>query len=60
MDLGEKMTVKRERECESKRRYGSEAGAVRSARNQTGWTAESFRLRAYYCIWCRGWHLTSK
>ena len=45
----------RERECRRKRRYASEGEAKEMARLQM--LEGSGPLKAYSCIWCRGWHL---
>ena len=46
------------RQCSQKRRYpneGNATGAINKIRRE-----RKKRLSAYYCIYCAGWHLTSK
>lgn len=44
--------------CEEKNQYPSEISALLTAVQRTGNGAPP--LRAYPCIHCNGWHLTSK
>jgi hypothetical protein len=44
-----------------KRKYASEAEAQATARHQmTQKSSGSLQLRAYRCLYCDSWHLTSK
>ena len=43
-----------------KRSYGSEEEARATAEHQMKTQHDRVRLRAYLCLYCDGWHLTSK
>lgn len=55
---------KLERECWSKKQYKSEASALHHVKQQRKMgligDLKAKSLRAYKCIWCGAWHLTSK
>lgn len=44
--------------CESKKRYRSMHDAEEAARLHESMFHKAYRV--YDCIWCRGWHLTTK
>lgn len=52
MNLAKDLAKQRFFECESKRRYASEQEAE--------FASKVHRQRFYSCIWCKGYHLTSK
>lgn len=57
---GEKRLAERARlieKCKRKQRYPSERAARRMARKRMEWSGHE--LKAYMCLWCDRWHLTS-
>ena len=57
-DIERRMKERRSRECERKQRYASEADARATAEHQARTSGRE--LRVYECVWCRGWHLSSR
>lgn len=57
-DIERRMKERRHRECERKQRYPSEAEARATAAHQA--RASGRELNVYECVWCRGWHLSSR
>ncbi len=53
------MTVDANRSCHRKDRYWTEAEASRAIRKCEAKRPDT-KLRAYFCSFCLGWHLTSK
>ena len=43
--------------CAGKRRYKSEAAAAETLRRMRKRVVDPFRLRAYRCDACKGWHI---
>lgn len=62
MDFAKQMQRKIQRECKSKHRYPNRSEAENSVKQYNAASAPhgGTILRAYECIWCRGWHRTSK
>ena len=58
MDIEQRMKERRRSECEKKKRYDSEAEARATADHQARATGRE--LNVYECVWCRGWHLSSR
>ena len=52
------MKDRRHSECGRKKRYASEAEARATADHQARTTGRE--LNVYECLWCRGWHLSSR
>jgi hypothetical protein len=57
-DIERRMKERRESECGKKTRYVSEADARATAAHQARTTGKE--LSVYECVWCRGWHLSSR
>ena len=57
-DIERRMKARRHSECERKKRYPSEAEARATAAHQARTTGRE--LNVYECVWCRGWHLSSR
>ncbi len=57
-DIERRMRQRRQSECEKKTRYVSEADARATADHQARKTGKE--LSVYECVWCRGWHLSSR
>jgi hypothetical protein len=57
-DIERRMKDRRESECGKKQRYPSEAEARATADHQARTTGRE--LSVYECLWCRGWHLSSR
>ena len=57
-DIERRMKDRRHSECRKKKRYESEAEARATADHQARTTGRE--LNVYECVWCRGWHLSSR
>ena len=57
-DIERRMKDRRHSECGKKQRYASEAEARATADHQARATGRE--LQVYECVWCRGWHLSSR
>jgi len=57
-DIERRMKERRESECGKKKRYPSEGEARATAAHQARTTGRE--LNVYECLWCRGWHLSSR
>jgi hypothetical protein len=57
-DIERRMKDRRHSECGKKKRYESEAEARAIANHQARTTGRE--LNVYECVWCRGWHLSSR
>ncbi len=58
MNIERRFDEIRERDCRRKQRYASEAEARATAAHEARATGRE--LDVYECVWCRGWHLTSR
>jgi hypothetical protein len=57
-DIERRFDDVRRSECERKNRYATEGEARATADHQARKTGKE--LRVYACMWCRGWHLSSR
>jgi hypothetical protein len=57
-DIERRMKDRRHSECGRKKRYASESEARATAAHQARTTGRE--LNVYECVWCRGWHLSSR
>jgi hypothetical protein len=57
-DIEQRMKNRRHSECGKKKRYVSEAEARATAAHQARTSGRE--LNVYECVWCRGWHLSSR
>ena len=57
-EIERRMKDRRHSECGKKKRYASEAEARATADHQARTTGRE--LNVYECVWCRGWHLSSR
>jgi hypothetical protein len=57
-DIERRMEERRQSECRRKKRYATEAEARATAGHQARTTGRE--LSVYECVWCRGWHLSSR
>ena len=57
-DIERRMNERRQSECGKKTRYRTEAEARATADHQARTSGRE--LNVYECVWCRGWHLSSR